>query len=153
MAETSSLEILWVHDEINGPQSGLAQEGEDKYWFERDILPSEGVNYFKLYRLSPEMLEQIQRNHESYCQETGAPLKHGDPYRFKRDTKMISKGKFENIVPEGEESVEVAVNKRVLTESKVFYHNFNSFEMGGEYVRSVSEGDFKNFTVPRQIIF
>lgn len=152
--------ILWVQDLHEGPLNGLCEFKGEKLWFSRISESSSTQNdnedlptrSYVLYKLDPEMLQIVEDNHIAYCNETGSPLNHGDPTKFKRRTQML-KGDLSKCLKEGSEEEGVEATQRSLSNVVIYNHTFNSREIYGEYVSVIKETDFSNYSVPHRIEF
>lgn len=149
------LQILWINDELNGPENGLAQYHDEKLWFVRNSVPSVGsvpstdaetseVDY-TLIRLAPELLAQIEADHIKFCQESGAPLAHGDPVKMRRRA-IQTRIDFTQV---GSDGVEVAPQS--MGTVKVIKRAINYQSVFGDYVTTVKSSDFQNLNVPRRV--
>lgn len=162
-SKKESVKILWVHDEFEGPMNVLAEYKGEKVWFNRvdtralpsvvsstDVpVPSEGRTY-TLKRIDPNYLERVlEHNHKGYCEETGAPLFHGDPTKIRKRVKTINKMDIAKAIPPGEETLEVT--QRTLSSVKKFEHIYDPLCVPGEVITTVKEMDFVNYLVPHRI--
>lgn len=163
--DVSSLKILWVHDDNNGPVTGLAQYGNEKVWFSHisqavcpPVVSSTDVpvpndqeieerSYF-LMRLSPEVLNMVESDHMIYCNTTGAPIYHGDPFKVKK-TLQIKKMDIAAAIPQGQDYVEATL--RPLANVKSHNRLFDSGNISGKIIATVKSSDFGNYYVPRRI--
>ncbi|CAH6420091.1 Hypothetical protein HVR_LOCUS1095 [uncultured virus] len=146
----SLVKILWVHDDFDGPVNGLAEYKGEKVWFERIYLSSEEERTYNLKKVDSLYIEDIlERNHAAYCEQTGAPLNHGDPLKMKRKIQMVNKVDLTKIIPKGEDSVEVT--QRVLSNTKKFTHSYDPQNIPGEIFTTIKQGQFSNYLVPRRI--
>lgn len=128
-----TVKILWVHDEFNGPMNGLAEYNNDKVWFERlnDDKESEERNY-KLKKVDALYITDVlENNHKLFCEQTGAPLNHGDPIKINR--KHISS------------------NKNTMITTKTFTHAYDPMNIPGEILIVIKESQFSNYFVPRRV--
>lgn len=142
----SPTKILWVHDDFEGPMNGLIEYAGEKLWFSRIKLCSPGR--YILTKLSDELLSSIEKNHVKYCEETGAPLNHGDPIKIKRKS-LVSKMDYSGTIPtDGADT-----SARILTTCKIYNHNYDPQNIPGDYVTTITENDIINFNVPRTIFF
>lgn len=145
------VEILWTHDNYNGPQNGLALYNDEKLWFQRNNIPPmksstdidvpTSIPTYTLSRLAPDVLQEVEEDHVMYCLETGAPLKHGDPYTFKRP-EMVQKNK--NLK-------DIDLEHRLLSIVKKFIPRHNPLTLEGEYVKTISENEFTNYRLPKRV--
>jgi hypothetical protein len=158
------LKILWVHDDFDGPVNGLALYNGEKVWFTRVQLPfivespdealvkvEEPVRTYNLSRLSPDDLKFVEDNHLTYCQETGAPLNHGDPMIIKSRATVV-RPDLKEVIPEGQDSIEVETEMRTLISVKQYHHRYDPNQVDGEFICCVKETDFINYRVPRRVI-
>ena len=154
MTQPDKVKILWVHDEFEGPLNGLAEYHGDKVWFNRSMISPTDHSSCRLYtllKLEENTLKMVEENHVKYCNETGAPLNHGDPLKIRRK-QYISKvdlSKFATEINPKDNSFDAT--QRVLTSVNVFNHTFNSQGIFGHYTATIKETDFSNYFVPHQI--
>lgn len=164
MDNSIDLKILWVHDDFDGPVNGLALYHGEKVWFARTQLPfivespdqplvktEEPTRIYNLTRINPIHLELIEDDHIAYCQETGAPLCHGDPLIIKSRPQVL-RPDLKQIIPEGEDSIELKPTVRSILSVKQYSHQYDPNVIDGEFVCAVKETDFSNFNVPRRVI-
>jgi len=168
MSQPVQAKILWVHDDYEGPMNGLAEYQGEKLWFKRSSMPdiisstdvpvpsddsqsSSTTRVYVLLKLDPKMLDMIEQNHISYCNETGAPLNHGDPIKL-RKKKQIVKADFSKYIPEGE-SFENGIEtiQRTLTNVTIYKHTYSPQNIIGDYITTINETDFSNYFVPRRV--
>ena len=159
------IKILWVHDEFEGPVNGLAEYGGEKLWFSRSSVPrmvsSTNVpvengqsldltqtRTYTLTRLTPELLSCVENNHIAYCNETGAPLNHGDPIKI-RKRKQVVKADLSKIMPDGEDGIDAT--QRSLANVKMYNHTYDPQNIFGAYVDTVMEQDIINYHAPRRL--
>lgn len=136
--------ILWVSDHLDGPYNGMCLEDGKQLWFAGIIL-SNGEKKFNLLQLTPELEAALKREHEEYCNITGAPIYHGAPRIIKRQT-IIKKA---NIVPDGQEDTEVG--PRGLTHVVTFNRKIDPLTVNGKYIKTIGVEDFSNYSVPQMI--
>lgn len=159
---SSTLKILWVQDDFNGPMNGLAEYNGEKVWFSRqtdpNVISSTEVSApylipdqedcknrsYSLFRLTPENLDAVIANHIKYCEEMGAPLNHGDPIRMQG--KQVVKR-----LP-AEKNAKVPLKMKTMEQIKRFNHNIIPSEIVGEIVAAVKESDFVNYHVPHRVV-
>lgn len=138
--------ILWVQDNINGPINGIAFYNNEKVWFSR----SDDNDEFKLFKISGDLLLQLEENHKKYCDSTGQPLNHGDPIKIKR-AGNVNKIPTKSHMKEGETSVEAQL--RSLGCSTTYVHTINPLNIKGELIATIKENDFENYNVPNKVEF
>jgi hypothetical protein len=133
-----SSKILWVNEEYDGPMNGVAEFKGEKLWFVRlntpSIIPSEMLiptkdnsdDLFHLYKIDDCSMDVLVKNHEKYCEETGAPLNHGDCRKFRQVafSKTTTMKRFDHILPEN---------------------------IQAEYVTTIHKSDFVNYHVSRRL--
>lgn len=129
--------ILWVQDESDGPVNGLVNYQDEKLWFSRSTIDESGVRLYNLYRLSEDNLNLITLNHVNYCEDTGAPLHHGDSYKIKSRKATPNKGS----------------GVRCMLSSNEFQHLIVPSDVTGELVTTIKETDFLNYHVPHMCEF
>lgn len=134
--------ILWVQDEFNGPMTGLAEYNNQKVWFSR----IDDKRKYNLISLTNELISQLENNHQKYCKETGAPLKHGDSHQIIRTVKQETK---ENLSLCADENGEVIGSFRGLSVIKRFEHNLPVID--GNIITTINENEFTNYYVPHKI--
>lgn len=164
----SRAKILWVQDEYEGPMNGLVEYEGKQLWFSRIMSPivvsSTDVpvpdspvesdeapvdRAYTLYQLSPENMEAVTANHNQHCEETGSPLKHGDPIRIKSRKNQVkmtpeeAKAKFPD---------EFTLKRELLAHVKVYSHKIVPSEMKGEAIATIHESEFENYRVPRMVV-
>ena len=138
------VKILWMHDEFDGLENGLASYKDEKLWFRRS--PDGGVDLFRLEEFELFLLEE---NHERFCKETGAPLAHGDVRKVRRKP-AVKKEDLSSIA--GEDGMaEVDFNKRPMNLVKKFSYDYEPTRLTGSPVISVKIEDISNFYVPRMV--
>ena len=169
--------IIWVQDEYNGPMNGLVEYNGEKLWFSRqtepkfisstgDVVPPVTVDseednrekynnrLYTLFRIKPEEMELVTSNHNRYCEETGAPVNHGDPVKIRRRP-MIKRPESELVKaldPANKDTrpaVDVAINMRGLANVKRFDHQIIPSNITGDVIVVVKEREFSNYSVPR----
>ena len=128
--EIKNLKILWVHTDFNGPENGLALFNNNKIWFSRKNNESD---MYILLKISDEKIKELEEDHLNYCNQTGLPFLHGDPYKIIRKTHGI---KFSN---------EKESKLRALFDSKTINRVNN--DIVGEYIMDVKNTDFENYYV------
>jgi|SRR3972149_7948099 len=152
--------IVWVHDDFEGPVNGIVEYNGEKVWFSRvqlpyvvsstDVpVPEQDIRTYTLTRISSSDLERLEHNHEDYCEKIGAPVLHGDCYKIRRRP-LGEKADFSKIIPEGEEK-EVEATKRPLSNVKTFIHTMDVNNLSGEYIDTIPESEFSNYSVPRRV--
>ena len=152
--------LLWVHDHFGVPINGLAQRGEDKLWFRLQNIPSDyssvGENEpYEFLRISPEMLHVVERNHQRYCEETGAPLRHGDPIRPRKPPPPPEPtDEVEGPADPSAEGTSTPddVDKLFSVPVQKFRHSFVPESLYGEIVATATRRDFSNFYVSHRIL-
>lgn len=157
------LQILWVHDDFDGPVNGLGLYGGEKVWFARSQQPfivasgdealvpvPEPVRLYNLTRLSAEVLQIVEDNHVAYCEETGSPLNHGDPMIIKRKPQVVRTDPAK-LIPAGETEVELDVQLKALLTVKTYSHQYDPNLIQGEFITSIDETNIPNYRVPRQV--
>lgn len=147
------VKIIWVQDDIDGPMNGLAEYKEEKVWFSRqnnspllsstdvpvpDMENSELERSYILYRLSEDDMELVTKNHIEYCNETGAPLHHGDPMKLRMKTQVTQR------------PTSNTVKFRPLEEIKQYHHKIIPAQIAGDIIDIIKESDFENYHVPRR---
>jgi hypothetical protein len=151
-------QILWVNDDLDGPENGLALYQGEKLWFVRNTVPplvssvpnvpvppaESSVNY-TLIRLTPALLDQIEADHIAYCEASGAPLRHGDPIKIKRN-RAPPRIDFSKVGPEG-----VEVEPVSMGHVKIVNRSINYQSIFGDYVATVASHEFENLNVPRRV--
>lgn len=173
----SQAKIIWVQDEYNGPMNGLVDYNGEKLWFSRmnnpDIISSTEIpvpfineesedetskieperNYI-LSRISDNDMAAITANHISHCENTGAPLNHGDPIKIKRKTQAVKMPTevAKTLVPEGQEDIEVELEPRAMVAIKQYDHTIVPGSITGEFVANIKETEFSNYLVPRTFV-
>ena len=93
-----TVKIIWVNEEYEGPMNGVCEFRGEKIWFMRFNTPSiissdiivnrqeeQDDRLYQLYKLDNQSMETLEENHKKYCEETGAPLFHGDARKIFRD--------------------------------------------------------------------
>lgn len=128
--------ILWVQDEYNGPLNGLLEYDGEKLWFTRDDVEIDSEKHYAtersetytMHRLDSVLLEIVTNNHTKYCEETGAPLNHGDPIRLRRRDKS---GNTHNV-------------------SK-YEHSIIPSLITGDMIGKITEAQIINYKVPHNI--
>lgn len=144
--------IIWVHDDFDGPYNGVASivdEPDKKFWFKRV------GDDFEFLVLSEEQDKFLFSCHEQFCQETGKPILHGDPYiiKFRELTrKMDFKKEFESL-SESEKPTGFEGTTRGLDTFVKAQHSFNSEEISGEVFAVLKKEDILNYNIPRNTIF
>lgn len=119
--------ILWVHEERDGPFSGMAEYNQRKVWFLRKC---EEKRMYSLLELDSETLEVLQNNHIERCKKMGTPLLHGEPMTIFRKQQGEAKTK-------------------PLLSVKVHYHPMMDSEITGKEICSIHESAFANFFVEK----
>ncbi len=133
--------ILWVQDYLRDEyMNGLVSYNDESFWFKKE---EDGYN---LYRLEPELLKIVNENHEKYCEITGHPLKHGDPYTDK-SIKLNNKNISPDIV-----NVDIGFKIQSMNSSISYDHMFLPDKISGEFVIVLQKSDFINFYIPRRLI-
>jgi len=162
------LQILWVNDDLNGPENGLALFQGKKVWFVRNMIPdvvssiptvtvpmkefpeesssdgSKPVTY-TLIELSPELLEKIENDHASYCEKTGTPLRHGDPWIIKKRA-PTTRMDWSKVDPEG-----LPISPKGMASIQSIPRQINYQSIYGDYITTVTSSDFINFNVPHAV--
>jgi hypothetical protein len=162
--------ILWVQDEYDGPMNGLVEYNGEKLWFSRLNTPSiissteipvpylntdettentDVERTYLLHRLSGDDLILVTENHLAYCEETGAPVNHGDPFVIRSRPKAVRMDVevAKSLIPEGKEVLETT--KRPLGHIKRYDHKIIPGTIKGEFVTVIKESQFKNYLIPR----
>ena len=145
-------EILWVQDEFDGPVNGVMKYNDDILWFSRVQLPfTESVKRvddrtYILTKLDDETMKLVEEDHRNYCEQTGAPLKHGDPFKLRRK-EVIEKPNIKDLIPNGDDSVEL--DKRSMLNVKVFTYRYDPANLCGKYITTIKESQITNYAVPR----
>ena len=160
----SRVKILWVQDEDDGPGNGMAEYNGEEVWFSRVKSPSivsstdvpvpptsteSNDRVYTLYHLSPEIKAIVQRNHIAYCEETGAPLNHGDPIKFKVRSNKV---RVEPEMTKATTSEESRVKLQPIAQINTYVHHIVPGDVTGEVVTTIHESNFENYLVPRRLI-
>jgi hypothetical protein len=149
--------ILWVYDDIDGPYSGLATYRGNNVWFSRITIPpmvsstdipvgesssDSSERMYQLLTLSPSFLQEVRNDHIQYCQSVGYPINHGDAYQVRKPQLVIKQ-------PTG--AMEVEPRALVQVRNVVRQHSSNEILSRGQLVTTITESDFDNYYLPRQI--
>ncbi len=143
-----SAKILWVSDEYDGPENGMAEYNSEKLWFNRLDKPNTDKYQYKLFRIDPKIADMLYTNHKSKCETTGFPLNHGDPMKVKKHHSTNKRDVAQDI-PEGADSLEAKM--RALSSVTGHSHNIIAKNVTGDLVAIISESDFSNYFVPRHV--
>lgn len=146
-------EILWVHDDFNGPLNGLCLYEGNKCWYKRttdvqiDSSESTENSEYNIYKLTDNLLEQIENEHKEYCKITGAPVAHGDPHIIKRNTRVERRTPT---TPKTSEE-EIEVQRRSLLTVEKYEYKMNPMNISGELIATIKQKCFSNYYLPRRV--
>lgn len=147
-----SVEILWVHDDFNGPMNGLCMYEGKKCWFSRTseviVTSSDSTENsdYNIYKLEEDFIQRLEDEHREYCRISGAPLAHGDPRIIKRHT-CVEK----SLPPTAVESGGFDVEKRSLLNVEKYEYKINPMNVSGEKIGEIKQKCFSNYYLPRRV--
>lgn len=121
--EDIECEILWMSDNMSMLKTGVCMINNEKFWFKGT---DEG-NEYEIYKIDDDILKEIEDEHEKYCEITGMPKKHGDPFKLKSRS-----GNF---------------GTNILK----YEYKRNTIEISGELKMKINKNCFKNMNVPHKI--
>lgn len=143
------VEIIWVHDNYDGPYSGMAkilgenqEENSKKFWFRRV------GNDYELIEINEYEILFFEQCHKEQCEKTGRPLLHGDPMIIRKKP-MTEKTDFTKF--NCEEGFETQM--RGLSDVITCPRTFESEKIEGTVIATFSQNDFVNFNVPNRILY
>jgi len=148
-----SAKILWVNEEYDGPMNGIAEYDGTKTWFVRLNTPSIITSHiivstignggsdrlYQLFKIDEDSMKTLEDNHIRYCEETGAPLNHGDSRKTKH-TRQKSTVESEVVL------------KQKPSEMKKFIHDLPR-NVQSEYITTIRESEFSNYLVSHRLEF
>jgi len=127
-------QILWSYIRLAHPECGVvinnSEPGTGLFWFSTHVGMTQSKERedpdIYIYRISPELLKDLNDDHIKYCKISGSPLKHGDPYRF--------------VAPVIEN-----VNGRNVTIPQIMSYKHVPENVKGELITTIKRKDIVNF--------
>lgn len=106
---------------------------------------------FKLYRLSDDDLKLVTDNHIKYCEMTGYPLNHGDPFTVIPQGKVVKmeQEQIAAMIPKDKDYLEVT--HQSLGNVRGYKHKINPGDITGDLVVTINQSDFSNYFIPHTI--
>lgn len=160
--------ISWVQDNFSGPINGMIEYQGEELWFSvandplfksstdvavPKVESSNEERTFNLLRLSPEVMKEVNDNHIEYCNKTGAPLFHGDPWKKKPVTQAVkaTSEELKEALPEGKTTFEV--QPRQMSRVVQHIHSAPILNITGEYVATIKQSDISNYNVAQSFVY
>lgn len=138
--------IEWVHDDFDGPFNGVATiiepEIEGTFWFTRV-----GDN-FEFIQLTSDEDKFVFSCHKQFCEETGKPVMHGDPYIIRSLQSQVKMEFKPDPDIEGYEGTTRGLDNVVKAQ-----HSFNPEEIRGDIFAVLKKQDILNYNIPRTAKF
>lgn len=139
--------ILWVRNELDGPINGIAIHNDKKRWFCRT---SEDPNKYNIFDLDENTIDFVEQEHKKFCEATGHPFRHGDPFR-KTQKNISQQPHHSQETLDALKDFDLELKKIPMSNIKHFEYSYIPSNFDAKIIEVIHKNDFENFYVPHLV--